>query len=107
MGEVMSWSPRTYLFAVVPPGRDEPIVVEAENWVFGLGTALERLGQQHLIQRLICEIHPDGMIVAEDRMTHDKFVVYRVSTRGSLPVDAASSDPATATASSAPANLKV
>jgi len=85
---------RTYLYAVVPPGQDQPIVVEAENWVFGLGEALERVGQDGAFPRLTCEVHPGGMIVAEDPMTLGRWVVYRVGDQPQTPAEPPSQETA-------------
>lgn len=72
----------TSRFAVYCPGLIEPLVIEAENWVFALGMALDLLDRSDWVSRLACEIHPDGMVVAEDRVTGLGYVVQRVRRGG-------------------------
>jgi len=69
-------------YAVYCPGRVEPLVIAAENWVFALGAALERVDAVDWVSRLSCEIHPDGTVVAEDRVTGLGYVVQRVREPG-------------------------
>lgn len=69
-------------FAVYCPGRVDPLIISAENWVFALGAALERVDAVDWVSRLSCEIHPDGTVVAEDRVTGLGYVVQRVRESG-------------------------
>lgn len=65
-------------YAVYGPGEDDPLVIDAENWVFALSTALELLESEDLVSRLACEVHADGTVVAEDRVTGARYLVHRV-----------------------------
>lgn len=65
-------------YAVYGPDTDEPLVIDAENWVFALGTALELLERADWVSRLACEVHPDGTVLAEDRVTGARYVVHRI-----------------------------
>ncbi len=69
-------------FAVYVPNRVEPLVLEAENWVFALGMALDLLDRAEWVSRLSCEIHPGGTVVAEDRVTGLGYVVQRLPVGG-------------------------
>ena len=69
-------------FAVYVPDRVEPVLIDAENWVFALGTALDLIDRAEWVSRLSCEIHPDGTVVAEDRVTGVGYVVQRVREPG-------------------------
>lgn len=73
---------KSNLFAVYCPGEPEPLLVEAENWVFALGTALDLIDRAEWVSRLACEIHPDGTVVAEDRVTGAGYIVQRVRSSG-------------------------
>jgi hypothetical protein len=69
-------------YAVYGPGAEEPLVIDAENWVFALGTALELLEREDWVSRLACEVHPDGTVVAEDRVTGVRYLVHRIPLDG-------------------------
>jgi len=69
---------RVQRYAVYGPGGDDPLVIDAENWVFALGTALELLEREDWVSRLSCEVHADGTVVAEDRVTGARYLVHRV-----------------------------
>lgn len=69
---------RPHRYAVYGPGTDEPLVIDAENWVFALGTALELLEREDWVSRLACEVHPDGTVLAEDRVTSARYLVHRI-----------------------------
>lgn len=71
-------SPAAPRYAVYGPGEDDPLIIDAENWVFALGTALELLEREDCVSRLSCEVHPDGTVVAEDKVTETRFLVHRV-----------------------------
>ena len=71
-------SARNNRYAVYGPGTDEPLVIDAENWVFALGTALEVLEREEWVSRLNCVVHPDGTVVAEDRVTSARYLVNRI-----------------------------
>lgn len=69
-------SPR---YAVYGPGAaDDPLIIDAENWVFALGIALELLEREDWISRLSCEVHPDGTVLAEDRITGVRYLLHKV-----------------------------
>jgi hypothetical protein len=61
-----------------PTAIEEPLIIDAENWVFALGIALELLEREDWISRLACEVHPDGTVVAEDRVTGVRYLVHKV-----------------------------
>ena len=65
-------------YAVYGPEEDDPLIIDAENWVFALGTALELLEREDWVSRLSCEVHADGTVVAEDRVTGARYLVHRV-----------------------------
>lgn len=81
--EVMS--DRVTRYAVYGPDDDEPLIIDAENWVFALGTALELMEREDWVSRLSCVVHPDGTVVAEDRVTAARYLVHRVPYTVSRP----------------------
>jgi hypothetical protein len=66
-------------YAVYGPGTNEPLVIDAENWVFALGTALELLEREGWVNRMVCEVHPDGTVHALDRVTGASYAVHRIA----------------------------
>ncbi|MFK7928403.1 MAG: hypothetical protein AB8H79_09440 [Myxococcota bacterium] len=78
-------SDRATRYAVYGPDDDEPLIIDAENWVFALGTALELMEREDWVSRLSCEVHPDGTVVAEDRVTQARYLVHRVPYAATRP----------------------
>ena len=87
---------RPQRYAVYGPGTDEPLVIDAENWVFALGTALELLEREDWVSRLACEVHPDGTVLAEDRVTSARYLVHRIPYNAGPKPTAGESDVAVA-----------
>lgn len=55
-----------------------PIEVEAPNWVAALGLGLEGLGVAANLERLACEMLPNGTVIARDIKSGTGFVVQQV-----------------------------
>lgn len=49
--------------------------IEAANWLAALGVGLDRLGLVGAINRLACEVLPNGTVIARDARTGEGFVV--------------------------------
>jgi GAF domain-containing protein len=59
--------------------RGTPTVqVAAPNWIAALGLGVEELGRAGSIQRLACELLPNGTVIARDIATGTGFVVQQV-----------------------------
>lgn len=90
-------------FSVYGPGLPGRVVVRAHNWVFALGSALERVESRDWISRLCCEIHPDGTVLANDEISGLTYVVRplsgesapRVSVNEQQPQGSGETDPGT------------
>lgn len=52
-----------------------PVQVEAANWLSALGDGLEALGLISVLERLACEVLPNGRVIARDVRTGQGFVV--------------------------------
>ncbi|MCB9793850.1 MAG: GAF domain-containing protein [Alphaproteobacteria bacterium] len=52
-----------------------PVKVEALNWIVAMGQGLERLGFTAAIERLACEMLPNGTIIARDVQSGTGFVI--------------------------------
>lgn len=55
-----------------------PVEVEAPNWVAALGLGLEGLGCAADLERLACEMLPNGTVIARDIKTGTGFIVQQV-----------------------------
>ncbi len=64
-----------------------PIQVAAPNWIAALGVGLEGLGQASSIQRLACEMLPNGTVIARDIATGTGFVIQPLLDDDDLVVD--------------------
>lgn len=53
----------------------KPAAIEASNWLSALGSGLERLGAVASIDRLACEVLPNGTVLVRDVRTGQGFVV--------------------------------
>ncbi|MFT5683823.1 MAG: hypothetical protein ACI8RZ_004755 [Myxococcota bacterium] len=53
----------------------KPSAVEATNWLSALGTGLEQLGAVASIDRLACEVLPNGTVLVRDVRSNQSFVV--------------------------------
>lgn len=56
----------------------EPVEVEAPNWVAALGLGLEGLGYASELERLACELLPNGTVIARDISNGTGFIVQQV-----------------------------
>lgn len=65
------------------------VEVNGRNWIVALGRGLEELGRVGALQRLACEVLPNGTVIARDIATGTGYVVQQV---GDVP-DAAESHP--------------
>lgn len=61
-------------FEVNPSGA-EPISVSADNWLVALGLVLEQRGRVGDLQRLACEVLPNGNVIAKDLKGGHRYVV--------------------------------
>ncbi len=52
-----------------------PVEVQASNWITALGLGLDRLGRAGDIERLACEVLPNGTVIARDISTGMGYVV--------------------------------
>ena len=52
--------------------------IEAANWLAALGVALDQIGNLGAINRLACEVLPNGTVIARDARTGEGFVVQPV-----------------------------
>jgi len=59
------------------------VEVPARNWMVALGRALDELGQAERLERLACEVLPNGTVVARDVATGTGYVVQEVDATGS------------------------
>lgn len=64
-----------------------PIQVAAPNWIAALGVGLEGLGQASSIQRLACELLPNGTVIARDIATGTGFVIQPVLDDDDIVID--------------------
>lgn len=73
-----------------------PVRVDASNWLSALGDGLDALGIVPCLERLACEVLPNGRVIARDVRTGQGFVVMPVytgeeSTEELAPVELAAS----------------
>jgi hypothetical protein len=61
-------------FAVSSRGRPS-VEVQASNWVTALGLGLEHYDVMHGIERLACEVLPNGTVIARDISSGNGFIV--------------------------------
>ncbi|MBA2321817.1 MAG: hypothetical protein H0V89_11775, partial [Deltaproteobacteria bacterium] len=54
------------------------VQVAAPNWIAALGLGVEELGRASSIQRLACELLPNGTVIARDIATGMGFVIQQV-----------------------------
>lgn len=59
---------------------EEPTTVLASNWLSALGEGLDRLGLVSTLDRLACEVLPNGTVVARDVRTGMGFIVRPAGT---------------------------
>ncbi len=55
--------------------RDEPVEVEAGNWMVALGLGLDALGLDAAVERLACEVLRNGTVIARDPRAGRSFIV--------------------------------
>lgn len=71
-------------FSVSSRGLD-PVEVQAPNWVAALGLGLEGLGYAAQLERLACEMLPNGTVIARDIKSGTGFVVQQAAEEEDLP----------------------
>ncbi|MEN0064455.1 MAG: GAF domain-containing protein [Myxococcota bacterium] len=59
------------------------VEVPARNWMVALGRGLDELGQADSLERLACEVLPNGTVIARDVSTGTGYVVHAVDAEGS------------------------
>lgn len=69
-------------FQISTHAGDEPAFVNAANWLVALGMGLDRLGAVTSIDRLACEVLPNGKVIARDVRTGAGFVVQPCGDEG-------------------------
>ena len=62
------------LFTVMRRG-EEPVSIEAENWIVAMGTGIAKLGGDVAIDRLACEMLSNGTVIARDVRTGTGYVI--------------------------------
>jgi putative methionine-R-sulfoxide reductase with GAF domain len=67
------------------------VEVQAANWITALGSALERLGHAD-IERLACEMLPNGTVIARDITTGTGYVVQPILVDRDVPFDVSPAD---------------
>lgn len=76
------------IFTVMTRGK-APVTVEAGNWIVAMGLGIERLHGSAAIERLACEMLPNGTIIARDVQSGAGFVVKPEADSGSAVAAAA------------------
>lgn len=61
---------------------DSPVEVDAANWLAALGEGLVRMGLLDGLERLACEVLPNGRVLARDVRTGQGYVVSPLSAAG-------------------------
>lgn len=69
------------------------VEVQGRNWLVALGRGLEELGRVPALQRLACEVLPNGTVIARDIATGTGYVVQQVGVAHSLGRTPASAPP--------------
>lgn len=59
----------------VSPADGSAVRIEAANWLSALGDGLDELGVVEALERLACEVLPNGRVIARDVRTGQGFVV--------------------------------
>ncbi len=62
------------LFTVMRRG-DPPVTIEAANWIVAMGNGIQALGGETAIDRLACEMLPNGTVIARDVRSGIGYVV--------------------------------
>lgn len=76
------------LFTVMRRG-EEPVSIEAENWIVAMGTGIAKLGGDVAIDRLACEMLSNGTVIARDVRTGTGYVILPSKSAESTPKPAA------------------
>jgi hypothetical protein len=63
------------------------VEVQGRNWIVALGRGLEELGRVGALQRLACEVLPNGTVIARDIATGTGYVVQQVGDLRETQVD--------------------
>ena len=66
-----------------------PVEVEAGNWMVALGLGLDALGLDSAVERLACEVLPNGTVIARDPRAGRSFVVQPAAAGPAPPLRAA------------------
>lgn len=61
------------------------VEVVAPNWIAALGHGLQELGRAEGLERLACEVLPNGTVIARDITSGTGYVVQNVSTEAEAP----------------------
>ena len=61
------------------------VQVRGSNWIVALGSGLEMLGKAPDVQRLACEVLPNGTVIARDISTGTGYVVQEVEAASDEP----------------------
>jgi GAF domain-containing protein len=69
-----------------------PVEVQASNWITALGLGLDRLGRAGDIERLACEVLPNGTVIARDISTGMGYVVQLAVDETAATIEAAQID---------------
>ncbi len=71
----------------VRTAEGDPVQVRSANWLAALGDGLQALGQIANLERLACEVLPNGRVVARDVRTGQGFVVMQLGQHDGVAVD--------------------
>lgn len=81
----------TVLRHVVCATGEPPLRIDSDNWLHALGTALDILDRQDRITRLACEVQPNGVVIAQDPVSGERYVIR--PERGTLRIAAPGEEP--------------
>ena len=70
------------LFTVMRRG-EPPVTIDAPNWIVAMGQGIQQLGGDTAIDRLACEMLPNGTVIARDVRTGVGYVV--LPMKGEVP----------------------
>lgn len=72
---------------VVSPAGEKPVPIKAPNWMVALGEVLNDLHAISSLQRLACEVLPNGTVIATDLKGGGRFVIQeRLAVTSSHPL---------------------
>ncbi len=70
----------------------ESVLIEAENWLVALGKVVDRLGGAEPIERLACEVLPNGTAIAREAETGVSYVIQPVLAQNPVEASGASGE---------------